>query len=38
MSLEIGGRADKIGNQYENRFLAKLLIRLMEACRTGGAV
>lgn len=30
MSLEKGGRADKIGNQYENRFLAKLLIRLVE--------
>ena len=30
MSLEIGGRADKIGNQYENRFLAKLLVRLIE--------
>lgn len=30
MSLERGGRADKIGNQYENRFLAKLLIRLIE--------
>ncbi len=30
MSLEIGGRSDKSGNQYENRFLAKLLIRLME--------
>ena len=30
MGLEKGGRADKIGNQYENRFLAKLLIRLIE--------
>lgn len=30
MSLEMGGRADKIGNQYENRFLVKLLIRLIE--------
>jgi len=30
VSLEKGGRADKIGNQYENSFLAKLLIRLVE--------
>ncbi len=30
MSLEKGGRADKLGNRYENRFLAKLLIRLVE--------
>ena len=29
MSLEVGGRADKIGNSYENRFLAKLLLRLV---------
>ena len=28
MSLEPGGRADKYGNKYENRYLAKLLIRL----------
>ncbi len=30
MSLESGGRTDKIGNQYENRYLAKLLLRLVE--------
>lgn len=30
MSLESGGRADKIGNSYENRYLAKLLLRLVE--------
>ena len=29
MSLESGGRADKYGNQYENRYLAKLLLRLI---------
>lgn len=29
MSLEPGGRADKYGNKYENRYLAKLLIRLI---------
>lgn len=29
MSLESGGRADKYGNQYENRYLAKLLLRLV---------
>lgn len=28
MSLELGGRADKYGNKYENQFLAKLLLRL----------
>jgi hypothetical protein len=28
MSLENGGRADKYGNRYENRFLARLLLRL----------
>ncbi len=26
MSLEKGGRADKLGNQYENRYLAKLFL------------
>lgn len=30
MSLETGGRSDKVGNQYENRCLAKLLLRLIE--------
>ena len=30
MSLEVGGRSDKIGNHYENIYLAKLLIRLVE--------
>lgn len=30
MSLEPGGRADKYGNQYENRYLAKLLLRLVD--------
>lgn len=30
MSLETGGRADKIGNAYENRFLAKLFLRLID--------
>lgn len=30
MSLEPGGRADKYGNKYENRYLAKLLIRLVK--------
>ena len=29
MSLEPGGRADKYGNKYENRYLAKLLLRLI---------
>ena len=29
MSLETGGRADKGGNRYENRFLAKLWIDLI---------
>lgn len=30
MSLETGGRADKLGNAYENRFLAKLFIQLLD--------
>ena len=30
MSLENGGRADKAGNIYENRFLAKLLLDLIQ--------
>lgn len=30
MILESGGRADKIGNGYENCFLAKLLLRLIQ--------
>lgn len=30
MALEIGGRADKIGNQYENFVLGKQLLRLAE--------
>lgn len=34
MSLESGGRADKIGNSYENRYLAKLLLRLTEETYT----
>jgi len=29
MSLEPGGRSDKYGNKYENRYLAKLLLRLV---------
>ncbi len=29
MSLEPGGRSDKYGNQYENRYLAKLLLRVI---------
>ncbi|MBR1533146.1 MAG: hypothetical protein IJ639_02190 [Ruminococcus sp.] len=29
MSLEGGGRADKYGNEYENRFLAALLLRIV---------
>ena len=29
MSLEPGGRSDKYGNEYENRYLAHLLIRLV---------
>lgn len=29
MSLESGGRADKYGNTYENRYLARLLLRLL---------
>lgn len=30
MSLEPGGRADKYGNNYENHYLAKLLVRLVK--------
>ena len=30
MSLEKGGRADKVGNQYENFILGKQLLRLVE--------
>lgn len=30
MSLEPGGRSDKYGNTYENRFLARLLLRLVQ--------
>lgn len=30
MSFEPGGRADKYGNEYENRYLAKLLLRLVK--------
>ena len=29
MSLEKGGRADKVGNQYENYILGKQLLRLV---------
>lgn len=29
MSLEIGGRADKYGNEYERQFLARLLLRVV---------
>ena len=29
MSLEPGGRAEKYGDEYENRYLAKLLLRLV---------
>ncbi len=29
MSLEPGGRSDKYGNQYENQYLAKLLLRVV---------
>lgn len=31
MALEVGGRADKGGNQYENHFLGKQLLLLAEA-------
>lgn len=30
MSLELGGRADKSGNTYENRFFAELLLELLQ--------
>ena len=30
MSLEVGGRADKVGNTYENHFLATLLLHLLD--------
>ena len=30
MSLESGGRADKYGNQYENRYLSRLLLMLVQ--------
>lgn len=30
MSLEIGGRADKYGNEYENQYLVRLLLRVVE--------
>ena len=29
MSFEVGGRADKLGNVYENRYLAQILIQLV---------
>jgi len=29
MSLEIGGRSDKYGNEYENQYLARLLLRVV---------
>ena len=29
MSPEVGGRSDKFGNEYENRCLAKQLLRLV---------
>ena len=29
MSLEPGGRSDKYGNEYENRFLTRLLLQLV---------
>lgn len=29
MSLEPGGRSDKYGNEYENRYFAKLMLRLV---------
>ncbi|MBM6901186.1 hypothetical protein H6B10_15965, partial [Gemmiger formicilis] len=29
MSFEHGGRADKEGNTYENRFLARLFLQLI---------
>ena len=34
MSLEPGGRADKYGNEYENQYLARLLLRVInEECK-----
>ena len=30
MSLEPGGRSDKYGNKYENRYFAKLLLQLVK--------
>ena len=30
MSLEIGGRADKYGNEYENQYLVRLLLRIVK--------
>ena len=30
MSLERGGRTDKEGNAYENRFLARLFLQLID--------
>ena len=35
MSLESGGRGDKYGNEYENRYLAKLLLRLVKESISG---
>ena len=29
MSLEPGGRSDKYGNKYENGYLAKLFLRIL---------
>ena len=29
MSLELGGRADKEGNRYEDRFFVKLVLELL---------
>lgn len=30
MSLEIGGRADKYGNEYENQYLTRLFLRIVK--------
>ena len=30
MGMEIGGRSDKRGNEYENRYLVKLLLRMVD--------
>ena len=32
MSLEVGGRSDKYGNEYENKYLVRLLLRVVSGC------